>query len=176
MGVFDSIDEVYGSTIALALVMAFVFSVLLCIFKHLWTLKSGAVLLPFIVIFSLIDMMVARVDHGYLVGFAEKGTADLKGMFWVTQLGQVQLGLTTCVMLETRDLIGILREQLAVVVGLACPFLRNGHTLRPSCSPHVANAAHAQSDAGGNGDCEGYMVRSVARGWPRGFDELESAC
>ena len=119
--------------------------------------------------------MVARVDYGYLVGFAEKGTADLKGMFWVTQLGQVQLGLRTCVMLETRDLIGILREQLAVVVGLACSFLRSGHILRPSCSLHVANAAHAQSDAGGNGDCEGYMVRPVARGWPRGFDELESA-
>ena len=146
--------------------MALVFSVLLCIFKHLWTLKSGALLLPFIVIFSLIDMVVARVDYGYLVGFAEKGTADLKGMFWVTQLGQVQLGLTTSVMLETSDLIGILREQLAVVVGLACPFLRN---------LHVANAAHVQSDAGGNGDCEGCQVRPVARGWPRGFEELESA-
>ena len=46
MGVFDSIHEVYGSTIAFALVMALVFSVLLCIFKHLWTLKLGAVRSP----------------------------------------------------------------------------------------------------------------------------------
>ena len=92
-------------------------------------------------------MMVARVDYGYLVGFAQKGTADLKGMFRVTQLGQVQLGLTTRVMLETSDFIGILREQVAAVVGFACAFLRNGHILRPSCSLHVAHAANVQSDA-----------------------------
>lgn len=62
-------------------------------------------LAPLILIFSLIDMLVARVVYGYLVGFAEKGTADLGGVFWVTQLGQVQLGLATFVMLETGVLI-----------------------------------------------------------------------
>ena len=60
---------------------------------------------------------------------------------------------------------------------LPCPFLRNGHILRPSCGLHVAYAAHVQSDGGGNGDCEGCKIHpaSVARGWARGFEELESA-
>ena len=57
--------------------------------------------------------------YGYLVGYAEKYTPDLRGMFWATQLGRVQDGLATFVMLETSDLIGILREQLVVDVGLA---------------------------------------------------------
>ena len=46
-------------------------------------------LAPLIVIFSLIELVVARVDYGYLVGFAEKGTSDLRGMCWATRCNPV---------------------------------------------------------------------------------------
>ena len=60
---------------------------------------------------------------------------------------------------------------------LPCSFLRNGHVLRPSCALHVAYAALVQSDGGGNGECKGCRIHpaSVARGWAKGFEELESA-
>ena len=73
------------------------------------------------------------MDYGYLVGFAEIDTPDLRGMFWATQLGQVQLGLATFVMWETSYLIGILREQLAVVVGLAWPWPHSTTFLLATC-------------------------------------------
>ena len=89
------------------------------------------------------------------MGYGEKGTPDLRGMFWASQLDRAQVGLATFV-------IGISREQLAVDVGLALPFVRNGHILRPSYSLHVAHAAHMESDAGGKGDSEGGKVYSAS--------------
>ena len=97
-------------------------------------------------------------------GLQRERYPDLRGMFWASQLDRVQVGLATFVMLETSDFIGISREQLAVDVGLALPFVRNGHILRPSYySLHMAHAAHMESDAGGKGDPEGSESWSVTK-------------
>lgn len=78
---------------------------------------------PLILIFALIDIVVTRVVYGYLVAFAEASGPDLGGVFWATQLRQLQLGLATYVLLEIGILAAGCESKFAWVSVLPAMFL-----------------------------------------------------
>jgi hypothetical protein len=62
---------------------------------------------PIIVLVGFINMAMRYLYLKYLVVFAETRKADLGGMFWVTQLEHLQLGLLFYILLQ----VGVLAER-----------------------------------------------------------------